>query len=80
MMNKFHLKAALTDLVYSITVHSFSLFWAGIGFLLLGCFGLVVSGATSNVLTEVGGYMFVLALALEVGKAIFNKIIWKQFV
>lgn len=79
-MNKFQLKVALTDLVYSITVHSFSLFWAGIGLLFLGCFGLVVSGAASNVLTEIGGFMFVSALVLEVGKAIFNKIIWKQFI
>ena len=44
-MEKLQLKIGLTDLVYSITVHSFHIFWVGIGLLLIGDIGLVFSGA-----------------------------------
>ncbi|HDG8093178.1 TPA: hypothetical protein PCO36_001756 [Klebsiella oxytoca] len=79
-MDDFRLKIALTDLVYSITVHSFVIFWAGVGMLLLGVVGLELTSTASNILTEISGYMMFSAISMEVIKAVFNKIVWKSFI
>lgn len=79
-MDDIRLKTVLTDLVYSFTVHSFIIFWAGIGMLLLGVVGLELTGASSNILTEISGYMIFSAISMEVIKAVFNKIVWKSFI
>lgn len=78
-MENLQLKIGFTDLVYSITVHSFLIFWSGIGLLFVGSVGLVLSGASCNMLTEFGGYMMFAALIMEGVKALFNKLVWKQF-
>lgn len=79
-MGDIRLKIVLTDLVYSFTVHGFIIFWAGIGMLLLGVVELELTGASSNILTEISGYMIFSAISMEVIKTVFNKIVWKSFI
>ncbi|HIE8865507.1 MULTISPECIES: hypothetical protein [Klebsiella] len=79
-MDDIRLKIFLTDLVYSFTVHSFIIFWGGVGMLLLGVVGLELTGASSNILTEVSGYMIFSAISLEVIQGVFNKVVWKSFI
>ncbi|BBW77829.1 hypothetical protein [Klebsiella michiganensis] len=73
------IKLILTKFVYSITVHGFMIFWSGIALLFFGCIFQEFSGAASNVFIELAKILVTIAIMMEGGKAIFNKITWGRF-